>query len=308
MGRFATSDCGIKHQSLQGALSTSKMKKIHLWVAVIAALSVVSCQTMLENEAEKQYEQNEIEIQNYISSKQLTMQKSPSGLYYSITKTNPNGQKPNVGDLISIHYTLFKMSGAKFDSTERSKNAPFLYVYGINHLILGMDEGLAMMRQGEKGLFLMNHSLAFGSQSDALLPAFSAVGAEVEIMSVRNEEQQIDDYVAAKTLSVTEKTSSGLRFVKTTSTTNAQVKIGDVVSVKYTGKLLTDKQFDTGEISVKIGAGGVIKGFDEGISKMRMGEKATLIFPSSLGYGTTGSGSVIRPYAPLLFEVEIVNK
>jgi len=285
-----------------------QMKKIHLVIAVVAALSIVSCQTMLENDGQKQYEQNELDIQNYISSKQLTMQKSTSGLYYNILKTNPTGQKPNVGDEVSIHYTLFKMSGVKFDSTERVKNVPFSYIYGINRLILGMDEGIAMMRQGEQGLFLMNHTLAFGSQSDAQLPAYSAVGADVEVVKVRNEEQQMDDYISSKNLTITEKTSSGLRFFLTTTTTNAQVKSGDVVSVKYTGKLLTDKQFDTGEISVKIGAGGVIKGFEEGISKMRLGEKATLIFPSSLGYGTSGSGNVIRPYAPLLFEVEIVNK
>ena len=83
---------------------------------------------------------------------------------------------------------------------------------------------------------------------------------------------------------------------------------GEVVNVKYTGKLLTDKQFDTGQIQVRVGSGGVIKGFDEGISKLRYNEKATLIFPSSLGYGTQGSGSTIRPYAPLLFEVEVVKK
>ena len=77
--------------------------------------------------------------------------------------------------------------------------------------------------------------------------------------------------------------------------------------VRYTGKLLSDKQFDTGDIQVRVGSGSVIKGFDEGVSKMKIGEKATLIFPSSLGYGTQGSGTTIRPYAPLLFEVEIVK-
>jgi FKBP-type peptidyl-prolyl cis-trans isomerase len=281
------------------------MKKLVL--AVLAAFSLVSCQKVLENEAEKNYELNETAIQNYITTNKLTMQKSASGLYYNITKSNPNGTKPNIGDEVAIHYVLFKMSGAKFDSTERLKNTPFAYTYGVNALIPGMDEGISMMRKGERALFLMNHYLAFGSQSDAILPAYSAVGADVEIVKVRSEEQQIEDYIQDKKLTLTEKTSSGLRFIQTSTTTNAQVKSGDIVLVKYTGKLLTDKQFDTGEIQVRVGAGSVIKGFDEGISKLRIGEKATLIFPSSLGYGTQGSGSAIRPYAPLLFEVEIVK-
>lgn len=278
-----------------------------LVVAVLAALSLVSCQKVLENEAEKNYALNETAIQNYITNNKLTMQKSASGLYYNITKTNPNGTKPNIGDEVAIHYTLFKMSGAKFDSTERLKNTPFAYTYGVNALIPGMDEGISMMRKGERALLLMNHYLAFGSQSDDILPAYSAVGADVEIVRVRSEEQQIEDYIQDKKLTVTEKTSSGLRFIQTTTTTNAQVKVGDIVLVKYTGKLLTDKQFDTGDIQVRVGAGSVIKGFDEGISKLKIGEKAMLIFPSSLGYGTQGSGSAIRPYAPLMFEVEIVK-
>lgn len=278
-----------------------------LVVAVLAALSLVSCQKVLENEAEKNYALNETAIQNYITNNKLTMQKSASGLYYNITKTNPNGTKPNIGDEVAIHYILFKMSGAKFDSTERLKNTPFAYTYGVNALIPGMDEGISMMRKGERALLLMNHYLAFGSQSDDILPAYSAVGTDVEIVRVRSEEQQIEDYIQDKKLTVTEKTSSGLRFIQTTTTTNAQVKVGDIVLVKYTGKLLTDKQFDTGEIQVRVGAGGVIKGFDEGISKLKIGEKAMLIFPSSLGYGTQGSGSAIRPYAPLMFEVEIVK-
>jgi FKBP-type peptidyl-prolyl cis-trans isomerase len=278
-----------------------------LVMAVFAALSMVSCQKILENEAEKNYELNEIAIQNYITTNKLTVQKSATGLYYSLLATNPNGTKPNVGDEVSIHYTLFKMTGARFDSTERLKNAPYPFIYGVNALIPGMNEGISMMRKGERALLLMNHYLAFGSQSDDILPAYSAVGADVEIMKVRSEEQQIEDYILEKKLTLTEKTSSGLRFIQTTTTTNAQVKSGDVVSVKYTGKLLNDKQFDTGEIQVRVGAGSVIKGFDEGISKLRIGEKAILIFPSSLGYGTQGSGTVIRPYAPLFFEVEIVK-
>ncbi|MEZ4904144.1 MAG: FKBP-type peptidyl-prolyl cis-trans isomerase [Spirosomataceae bacterium] len=170
-----------------------------------------------------------------------------------------------------------------------------------------MDEGIANMKVGERAVFLMNHYLAFGSQSDDLLPAYSAVGADVEVVRVRNEEQQIEDYIADKKLTVTEKTSTGLRFIQTLTTTNAQVMSGNTVSVKYTGKLLNDKEFDSGELAVKVGTNGVIKGFEEGISKMRIGEKAILIFPSALGYGTKGAGTSIRPYAPLLFEVEITK-
>jgi len=281
------------------------MKQLILTIAV--ASSLVSCLKNVESEAEKKFAENEIDIQNYIRTSKISFDKSSSGLYYSFLTKNPTGAKPNLGDEVSIHYKLFKMSGVVFDSTERLKNTPFSYGFGINTLIPGMDEGIASMRQGERAVFLMNHYLAFGSQADDILPAYSAVGADVEVVKVRNEDQQINDYVAANKLTVTEKTGTGLRFIQTFTTTNAQVMPGSTVSVKYTGKLLNDKVFDSGELSVKVGTGGVIRGFEDGISKMRIGEKAILIFPSALGYGTKGAGTSIRPYAPLLFEVEITK-
>ncbi|WP_051210714.1 FKBP-type peptidyl-prolyl cis-trans isomerase [Runella zeae] len=283
------------------------MKQIVL--AVIAAVFLVSCQNILDNEGQKNLELNEQAIQNYITSKKLTMEKSPSGsgLYYTYLKSNPSGTKPKIGDEVAIHYTLFTLQDVKFDSTERVANKPLTYIYGVNSLIAGMDEAMSIMRTGDRMLLLMNHMLAFGSQSDNILSAYSAVGADLELMSIRTEDQRIDDYITSKQLTVTELSSTGLRFIRTATTTENKVAAGEVVRVKYTGKLLNDKQFDSGEIQVRVGGGGVIKGFDEGVSKMRYNEKATLIFPSSLGYGTQGSGTTIMPYAPLVFEVEVLK-
>lgn len=283
------------------------MKQIVL--AVMAAVFLVSCQNMLDNEGQKNLELNEQAIQNYITSKKLTMEKSPSGsgLYYTYLKSNSGGTKPKVGDEVAIHYTLFTLQDVKFDSTERVANKPLTYIYGVNSLIAGMDEAMSIMRTGDRMLLLMNHFLAFGSQSDNILPAYSAIGADLELMSVRTEDQRIEDYITTKQLTVTELSSTGLRFIRTATTTENKVAAGEVVKVKYTGKLLNDKQFDSGEIQVRVGGGGVIKGFDEGVSKMRYNEKAILVFPSSLGYGTQGSGTTIMPYAPLVFEVEVVK-
>jgi len=120
------------------------------------------------------------------------------------------------------------------------------------------------------------------------------------------EDEQIESYITSKNLVVTEKTSSGLRFIRTTASTGAMVLAGQTVSVKYAGKLLSDTQFDAGTFAFRLGAGSVIKGFDEGIAKMKVGEKATLIFPSSIGYGASGSGS-IPGNAPLLFDIEVLS-
>jgi FKBP-type peptidyl-prolyl cis-trans isomerase len=120
------------------------------------------------------------------------------------------------------------------------------------------------------------------------------------------EEQQIETYIASKNLVITEKTSSGLRYIRTSVGIGAALKVGQVVTVKYNGRLLSDKQFDAGTFSFTLGIGQVVAGFDEGIAKMRIGEKATLIFPSSLGYGSGGSGP-IPGSSPLLFDIEVIS-
>jgi len=121
------------------------------------------------------------------------------------------------------------------------------------------------------------------------------------------EEEQIERYISKKSLVITEKTSSGLRYIRTADSQGAALKKGQTINVNYSGRLLSDKKFDSGNFSFVLGGNGVIKGFDEGIAKMKIGEKATLIFPSSLGYGSQGAGSDIPGNSPLVFDIEVVS-
>jgi FKBP-type peptidyl-prolyl cis-trans isomerase len=91
------------------------------------------------------------------------------------------------------------------------------------------------------------------------------------------------------------------------------VKAGDTISVQYTGKLTDGTKFDSSydhggkPFTFTIGAGQVIKGWDQGFMGAKTGEKRTLTIPPSLGYGATGAGGVIPPNATLVFEVELVS-
>jgi FKBP-type peptidyl-prolyl cis-trans isomerase len=108
------------------------------------------------------------------------------------------------------------------------------------------------------------------------------------------------------------KTPSGLEYIETQAGTGAQAAAGKTVSVHYTGKLTNGKVFDSSltrgtPIEFKLGAGRVIKGWDEGIALMKVGGKATLTIPPQLGYGERGAGGVIPPNATLIFDVELVS-
>jgi peptidyl-prolyl cis-trans isomerase A (cyclophilin A) len=108
-------------------------------------------------------------------------------------------------------------------------------------------------------------------------------------------------------------TASGLKYLIVEKSNNpTKAEKGMMVDVHYTGFLTDGKVFDSSierrnPISFELGTGSVIRGWDEGIQLMHIGDKFRLIIPSDLGYGAHGAGSDIPPNATLLFDVELVN-
>lgn len=111
-------------------------------------------------------------------------------------------------------------------------------------------------------------------------------------------------------------TASGLQFEDTTEGTGPEAQKGQSVSVHYTGWLYNDglqgTKFDSSKdrndpFVFHLGAGMVIRGWDEGVAGMKVGGARTLIIPAALGYGARGAGGVIPPNATLKFDVELLE-
>ena len=106
-------------------------------------------------------------------------------------------------------------------------------------------------------------------------------------------------------------TSSGLTYLITKKGTGSRLKKGDTVIIHYTGMLTNGVKFDSSRdgkpFSFKLGAGQVIKGWDEGVAKLRIGDHAILVIPSKLAYGSKGAADVIPPDAKLIFVIEVVD-
>lgn len=107
-------------------------------------------------------------------------------------------------------------------------------------------------------------------------------------------------------------TPSGLKYVEIKEGTGATPKTGQTVVVHYTGTLEDGTKFDSSRdrnqpFQFPIGRGRVIKGWDEGLSTMKVGGQRQLIIPPELGYGASGAGGVIPPNATLIFDVELLK-
>jgi len=109
-----------------------------------------------------------------------------------------------------------------------------------------------------------------------------------------------------------ESTDSGLRYQIIQKGNGAKAEKGKTVSVHYKGQLPDGTVFDSSykrnqPIDFPLGMGQVIAGWDEGISLLKVGDKARFVIPSNLGYGSRGAGGVIPPDATLIFDVELMN-
>lgn len=107
-------------------------------------------------------------------------------------------------------------------------------------------------------------------------------------------------------------TPSGLQYRDDEVGTGEEARAGQPVRVHYTGTLLDGRKFDSSRDRGKpfefdLGAGRVIRGWDEGVAGMKVGGRRTLVIPPELGYGARGAGNVIPPNATLRFEVELLG-
>lgn len=140
--------------------------------------------------------------------------------------------------------------------------------------------------------------------------AFETFKAEKE-KRIAEAKRKAEEVLAPETQGFS-KTESGLFYKITQKGNGRKATAGKKVSVHYTGMLLDKTVFDSSykrnqPLTFTVGVGQVIEGWDEGILLLEVGDKARLVIPSDLAYGSRGAGGVIPPNAPLIFDVELVS-
>jgi peptidylprolyl isomerase len=232
---------------------------------------------------------------------------SLSGLKINLQKS-AKGKLLNKGDKIKVHYTGTLVDGRKFDSS-RDKNQPFEFVLGMKQVIAGWDEAFQLLKVGEKATLTVPPDLGYGETPMPNIPEGSYLVFDVEVIDAKRNfiPQPFERKEKQKTL-----TSTGLEYYIIQQGEGEKAEKGKTVEVHYTGFLENGDVFDSSIIrekpfSFRLGAGMVIPGWDEGISKLNVGGKALLSIPYQLAYGESGRPPLIPPKARLLFNVELIS-
>ncbi|MBS1718167.1 MAG: FKBP-type peptidyl-prolyl cis-trans isomerase [Armatimonadetes bacterium] len=202
------------------------------------------------------------------------------------------GRLAEDGDRITVDYTGNLLSGKEFDSSKTS--APITFTLGKHMVIKGWDLGFSGMKVGGRRVLSIPPSMAYGDRELEGIPKNSTLVFDVRLLRV--------DKANDKPAIEIEELAPGA---------GPASKAGDTVDVFYTGMFLNGTKFDSNvgksTFSVKLGSGGVIKGFDQGLTGMKAGGKRRVTIPSELAYGSRGAGGVIPPDAALIFEIEITK-
>ncbi|PKV66832.1 FKBP-type peptidyl-prolyl cis-trans isomerase [Pontibacter ramchanderi] len=163
-----------------------------------------------------------------------------------------------------------------------------------------------------KALFLLVVVASFSSCKEDNENPYYVTPEQVEAQK-KLDEQTIRKYFRANNVDTTKvvRLNSGLYILTKKAGEGNVIKAGQYAEVNYVGRNVSNDVFDSSfragkPFSVLVGAGQVIKGWDEGLQQMRKGEEANLYIPSYLGYGMYGSGN-IPPNSVLIFEIDVLN-
>lgn len=122
------------------------------------------------------------ELAAYIQSNGITVEPTASGLYYISTEAG-NGKAAEASKKVKVHYTGKFLNGQVFDSSV-DRGEPFEFTLGVGQVIRGWDEGIAMMKVGEKATLIIPSSIAYGPQQNGPIPGFSTLVFDVELLDV----------------------------------------------------------------------------------------------------------------------------
>ena len=255
-----------------------------------------------------------------------------TGLFYKFYTNVDDTLYPQINDFMEVDMIYATEDTVMFDSRDLPKPMQLPMVASVH--TGDIYEGLAMMNIGDSATFICNADSVLTKlfRFRSIPPELDSVEViyfhvkmkdimskeamdakrEAEMKRLSEEEAGLRDAFLSQNYPDAQPTESGLYFISQKKGKGKKPEVGQKVKVHYTGTFLNGEKFDSSvdrdqPFEFTLGQGQVIKGWDEGIALLRVGDKATLKIPSELGYGSRGAGDAIPPNSTLYFDVELME-
>ncbi|UXX78691.1 FKBP-type peptidyl-prolyl cis-trans isomerase [Reichenbachiella carrageenanivorans] len=311
----------------------TKKKNNLLTLAIFALVAIILPGCIEDSDYEKQQQESDQLIKDYITSNNIEAEKSNNGVYYEALTSNPDGELPKIGDVMKVKYELRTLDGKLLESHMTDST---LLRFSSNAVIpSGVNYGLDILREGEKIRCYLPSYLAYNSYSvqDEFGPNANFI-LDIELTGTATEDDihkmQIDEieaYIDSEKLGDLTPSTSGLYFKSLEAGTGDEAKAYHTATLHYKRKTLDGSIIQETEadnpLIVSLNTNQLVSGFREGVLKMKEGEKALLILPSDIAFGSSVKvipnsireelwengliGSLVEPYTIVMYEVELLE-
>lgn len=264
-------------------------------------------------------------LSNYVEKENIAVEPSETGVYV-VNLEKGKGRCPEKGEKVELDFEAHLTDGTLVGSTYNS-GEPFSFVLGDNYVIAGWEEVVSQMHLGDKVRAIIPFDMAYNEHSVGNIPPYANLVYDIKLLKIttkeelaRQAEQELKKLKAEKETEfakfveanqIAEHTASGLYYAKMNSTEGASPVVGKVARIKYNamqldGTPLGDTDQLGGHFDIEYGKHRVLRGLEEGVGLLKVGERARLVIPYKLAYGEKAYNG-IPPCSNLIFDVELVE-
>lgn len=284
-----------------------------------------------KKEALRQKEINELD--SYLEANQIDISPLESGLYY-IPLNKSKARVADTGEMCQVYMNVQTLDGKiLFDNFGKQ---PLDIELGKEFDTRGLMEGLTMLPLGGKAQLIVPSPIGVGETGRDGVAPYTTIIYEVQLLQIRTVEAVKQERAAKKKAEEEEKQllkdaepekietfvkennieqgplNSGLYFIPIKEGNGQTAKPGDKVTINYSLSLLDGLELENTfknkkPVEFQVGTNQVFQGWEEAILKMKKGGKARIIMPSKLAYGPNQMGENIKPYSPLVCEIELLE-
>lgn len=294
-------------------------------VKLLEVISAEQFQANIERVKDQMKQASETDLASYIEREYINVTPTSSGIYI-IPVEKGTGRCPVKGEKVELDFEAFLLNGQSVGSTY-GQDEKFSFVLGEGFTIPGWEEIVPKMHLGERVRAIIPFEMAYGEHQVGDIPSYSNLVYDIKLLKITTQDELIQqaeaemkalkakseqaywDYL--KENDITEHTTNGLYFKKLNTTEGNTPKVGQTVQFKYVASYLDGTELGTSEqlgdfYEIEYGKGSVLRGLEEGVGQMRVGEKARLVLPYTLAYGENPYGN-IPAYSNLIFDVELLE-